>query len=397
MQEIRLFDYKESFSILMDVKTEVAKGQVNKNDIQLSIIIPTFSRRGALLEAVDSVLFQDDCGFEYEIIVINNDPNDRMLDIKDKYKDEARVCLFYNSENIGPAANHDRGALLALGKYIMFLHDDDILVRDSLKKWEKYINNDNYKDIDCFYSCYYYTTANKSVISNNTPGHLVQETHIRHIKRISSSLNNKEKIMNKSLYMFLYTIVSPHNLTPGCALYKRDSYLALGGMNPNILIYDLNLFLRALACKEFRMMYVPILSGIYRRTDTSAFVASYQRVSYEIMQNEMWILTDKASPFLLRNAVRIKRFLMVNGYDRDIPKYLQQSLAKKYALHIKANKTTLYYMYRKIMIFLSILLKVKCYRLTISENNISALMQSEYNERHMALDTIVCRQSGGIK
>lgn len=97
------------------------------NDIQLSIIIPTYNRSCYLMEAIDSVLAQT---YEkYEILVIDDGSTDSTRESVKKY--DGRVRYIYQ-ENKGPSAARNNGIRNANGDLIAFLDSDDIWHADKL-------------------------------------------------------------------------------------------------------------------------------------------------------------------------------------------------------------------------------------------------------------------------
>ena len=112
----------------------------------VSIVIPTFKRARYLADAIDSSLNQDDNSISYEIIVINNDPNETMDSIISKYMHNEKISFYVNKENYGQVSNINQGIKLSRGKFISLLHDDDVLLPNYLKAISAFINNPSH---DC--------------------------------------------------------------------------------------------------------------------------------------------------------------------------------------------------------------------------------------------------------
>lgn len=94
----------------------------------VTIAIPTYKRNQMLIEAVLSAINQD-FNQPYEVIVVDNNPERN--DITEKAMASLRECknlaYYKNLENIGMVANWNRLYDLAKGKYVVMLHDDDML------------------------------------------------------------------------------------------------------------------------------------------------------------------------------------------------------------------------------------------------------------------------------
>lgn len=97
---------------------------------EVSIMVPTFRRPDLLKIALDSALHQQDPGVSYEVVVVDNDaeaeadsPTHTLI-----ASYQADNLLYYrNQQNLGIAGNWNRCATLARGKWVAYLHDDDIL------------------------------------------------------------------------------------------------------------------------------------------------------------------------------------------------------------------------------------------------------------------------------
>jgi len=103
-----------------------------------TIFIPTYKRPNLVKDAVLSAISQK-CNFEYEIIVIDNDPIDIGISETEIVlsKIRNRQLLYYrNEQNIG-LGNWNRGVELARGKWVVMLHDDDLLNKNHLHEVSK--------------------------------------------------------------------------------------------------------------------------------------------------------------------------------------------------------------------------------------------------------------------
>ena len=91
------------------------------NGIKVSIIVPTYNRPKMLDRALRSI--QAQVMQDYEIIVIN-DAGEDVSEIINKYD---KTKYFVHSENKGLTASRNTGLDHAIGKYITFLDDDDVI------------------------------------------------------------------------------------------------------------------------------------------------------------------------------------------------------------------------------------------------------------------------------
>src|SRR5690554_3245049 len=84
----------------------------------VSIIIPTFNRPKKLQRCLQTVLEQT--YFHLEVFVIDDASSEVF-----EYKEDARVQVLRNAENLGPGPSRNRGLDHARGAFIVFLDSDD--------------------------------------------------------------------------------------------------------------------------------------------------------------------------------------------------------------------------------------------------------------------------------
>ncbi|MCR5532191.1 MAG: glycosyltransferase [Lachnospiraceae bacterium] len=93
-----------------------------------TIFIPTYKRASTLKTTIESAINQE-CTENYEIVIINNDPegvNGETRELIESFRDK-RISYYVNEENIGLCGNWNRGVELSRGRYISMIHDDDML------------------------------------------------------------------------------------------------------------------------------------------------------------------------------------------------------------------------------------------------------------------------------
>lgn len=131
-------------------------------EIDLSIVIPTFRNKQLLFSAIDSVLtIENTESIMYEIVVVNNNPDDNMEDLIDRYRNASiPISLYSNVENYGQVGNINQGVCLSRGKYIAFLHDDDLLLPNYLREIAPYILSES--NYECIVASFYMMADNYS-------------------------------------------------------------------------------------------------------------------------------------------------------------------------------------------------------------------------------------------
>jgi glycosyltransferase involved in cell wall biosynthesis len=147
-----MVDQNTDFFKITDNFTKIANVpsiQVIKSDLdfipKVTVAIPTFRRPILLKEALDSAINQK--GYEkYDIIVVDNDP-ERGCETEKLIGtfNNKRITYYKNSENVGMAGNWNRLFQLAIGEYVIMLHDDDLLLPECLVKMMGIV--DTYRNI----------------------------------------------------------------------------------------------------------------------------------------------------------------------------------------------------------------------------------------------------------
>lgn len=98
-----------------------------------------------LEEALLSAINQNSVNFDYEIIVVDNEPykngGTETSNLMEKYKDIPNFIYYRNEENLGMFGNWNRCIELARGEWVTLLHDDDLLIPNYLKMFIKYFFN----------------------------------------------------------------------------------------------------------------------------------------------------------------------------------------------------------------------------------------------------------------
>lgn len=133
--------YQDNFSLYREVKSILKYGERKDESVFISFVIPTFNRVKTLQETIQSIGVTAD--YVYEIIVVDNsadlsDDNPTYVYISGTNRSD--ILLYVNERNIGQTGNWNRGFELASGKYIAFLHDDDLLHPDYMTEIYKCIH-----------------------------------------------------------------------------------------------------------------------------------------------------------------------------------------------------------------------------------------------------------------
>ena len=100
-------------------------------NIEISVIIVNYNTRELLINCLDSLHFNV-TGVTYEIIVVDNASADESVEaVNKKYP---FVKTIASPVNLGFGRANNLGAKEAVGKYLLLLNSDTILIEDSISK-----------------------------------------------------------------------------------------------------------------------------------------------------------------------------------------------------------------------------------------------------------------------
>ena len=103
----------------------------------VSIIMPVYNAEKSLRYAIESVIKQT--YEDWELIIVDDKSTDNSLEIARHFaKQDKRIKVFNNSENLGPAATRNKGLENAPGQYIGFIDADDQYENNFIQKMIDY-------------------------------------------------------------------------------------------------------------------------------------------------------------------------------------------------------------------------------------------------------------------
>lgn len=110
------------------------------SDTLFSVVVPTYNRPAVLSRTLDC-LERQDCGFGFEVIVVDDASTETLPELGFEKENRKGWKLVRLAVNEGRAATRNKGIKLARGRYVLLL-DDDIwaepqLLRSHLEKQEE--------------------------------------------------------------------------------------------------------------------------------------------------------------------------------------------------------------------------------------------------------------------
>ena len=139
-----------------------------KNELLVSVIIPTHNRKNLLKKAINSVLNQTYQNFE--IIIVDDCSTDGTKDYVLSLKD-GRIKYFRNEKNLYAAASRNVGIRNSNGEFIAFLDDDDEWFPQKLEKQIPLFENEKvgivYSSITLFFEAYNFSYDTNPIVRGN--------------------------------------------------------------------------------------------------------------------------------------------------------------------------------------------------------------------------------------
>jgi len=178
----------------------------------ISCIIPTYKREDLLREAVLSVLRQEPCGAEVEVVVVN-DAGEPLSKADWQRDDRVRV---YDTRHTERSVARNTGAALSKGDYLHFLDDDDVLLEDGYD-------------------------ALVTAVFREPEADLVVGAYEALMGDIEKPIRIKPIVDNRLFARLVVGIGIPL----GCCLVKRDTFFRVGGFDATFdVMEDLELLQR---------------------------------------------------------------------------------------------------------------------------------------------------------
>lgn len=334
-----LFEYKNYYCVYSDISSNLMNGgeKEGKKPV-VSILMPIYNHPDYFKVALLSAINQD-CNFEYEIIVVDNNHNDyqRMNQKIIEELNNEKVKYYINTQNIGAIGNWNRCIELATAPYVTFCHDDDTLLPTALSTLLLHLENIKNKKAAMFGAMNQIDSYGKNIKNNQ-------------FNRGCFFLKRKT-FYKFTLYDFLAT-----NITNGCgSLYYRECLIELGGFPINFSPCS-DYALNVKYVDRYGGYYIEQKTFNYRITDSNDSYNCYTlipKVDAEIWRNIMYKLPIPKFLIWPYYKVNLKRFIIYNKllWDKNCDSVYQKNfylniidkvIFKLYSMIFSLKKYTFY-------------------------------------------------------
>lgn len=253
----------DSFAKTVHVKSSLLFGNLDYIEEPLfTIFIPTYRRPHLLKDALKSVINQWHVSFSWDIVILDNDAYDGRINETEKLVrkiDNPRILYYRNSEHMRPGDNFNRGILLSRGKWVMILHDDDILFGNSLQNMGRVV-----KLLE--------RNSRRTIGAINVMNHQFkydkehQEKHLSEIYSVQNyylSLPTNFWLYKLTHWNILFTGHIGGNVPSNGATYNRAAVIDIGGFNENFGI-SADLILNYQMENKYDVYSTTVPYGFYR-------------------------------------------------------------------------------------------------------------------------------------
>ena len=199
-------------------------------EINLSYVLTTFNKLPYLKEALQSLIKQ--CAEDEEIVVIDGKSNDGTAEYVESLFDRGDIHQYKSEEDKGEGHGFNKGILMARGKIIKLLTDDDVFDFDAIKRCKDYMLE--HPNID-----FLNTHGANCVLNNNYDIYIFTTSYIDQM--------NEWTLAGKP---FAFCMLG--------AMFNRDSLPLLGLLNPSIKRTDAEYSLRITSQKIKMVWYTGI-------------------------------------------------------------------------------------------------------------------------------------------
>ncbi|SCB95388.1 glycosyltransferase [Kosakonia oryziphila] len=191
-----------------------------EGDVLLTIAIPTYKRFDLLKETLRSV-FANDFKINIEVIVVDNDPDNDMLALQEMKEFERFQFKYYkNSENYGMFGNWNQCLMLAKGKYITLLHDDDLLKDNFSSTLDiSRLEKDDFVAFNC-------GVLDERTAASKPRTHLLYSFIKKFYTRVREIKHKRRRVIDIKTLFFLNVFMGTL-----AVVFNRDKAIAIGGFD----------------------------------------------------------------------------------------------------------------------------------------------------------------------
>jgi glycosyltransferase involved in cell wall biosynthesis len=262
----------------------------------VSICIPAYNAARWIGDAVSSALGQtiEDC----EVLVVDNSSTDDTVEIVRSSADP-RLRVVVNETNLGAVRNFNRCAALARGRYVKYLHADDVLYPSCCEQMAELL--DEAPGVGLVF-------APRDVLLEH-PDDPTEQEWLERYGVLHARFTSLERVNDGRRLFREWLDVGVHeNLVgePTAVMVRRECLERLGGFNPGLWqLVDVEMWLRILLHYDVGFLPEPLCAYRHHESSSTAGVA---RGSLDWL-DDLWVLERLLCESLSDDERRVVRGL----------------------------------------------------------------------------------------
>ncbi len=278
-----------------------------KNEIKLSICIPTYKRKKLVIPLLEDIFNQlaEFDSFDIEVVVSVNPSEDNIDNtIKELFSNKSFI-LNVNNHNIGGQSNLLKAINLASGRLVWIIGDDDFLLPGTIKKVISAIRE--HPDISWMY-------INTARLAGDAEDDSVKlcEARAENISDKGYYKNGKQeiiKLFKKIDGRILFSTSNIYLKEASLAVHQKD-YATLFSSPHDIFFQLTGTFYSATLGSAFIIPEAHIIEGENITWSSNAYYITVHAINDSILVSQEWGYTKREARCLVRNRLANKALII---------------------------------------------------------------------------------------
>ncbi len=276
-------EFRDCFADHADVITDLIYGDTGyiKSPF-ISYVIPAYGRADLLKRTLNSVLSQQPAECEWDVVVVDNDPQrDNETERVIREIDNPKILYYKNRVNIGVDGNYNRCIETARGKWVAMLHADDLIMNDHLKEMYRLLTTGKILSAKrpAAYICQRYIefSDESKVELDREKAIQTNNTYSWNLKQIYNNGNLELLTQNYALMTGFYAALPSFG-----TLMNREIMLKEGGFDKELGICE-DIITPYRLGEKYSVYMAPMFMGYYRFNNNESMKSSTILKIYESM------------------------------------------------------------------------------------------------------------------
>ncbi len=271
------------------------------NEVEISVILPTYNRANLISRAINSVINQT--YQKFQLIIVDDDSIDNTEMIIKEYNNP-KICYLKHPYNMGPAEARNTGIKYARSNYLAFIDSDDKWFPEKLEKQLEVFLKYSYNNLGIVYSDMIRVDKDNREIYWRSPDFKLEVKDL-----YKKSLNYEVE-----------------NIGISTAMIRKECLKKIGYFDPNLKrLEDLEIFIRLSKYFNFYHLEIPLIYYYETESGVSSSIINLINARKYILNKYFEdISTDKK---ILSNHYFLIGFALYQDNNvKESKKYLGKSI-----------------------------------------------------------------------